>query len=108
MFKYGTPESVGIKSENIKKYIETLENANLSTHNVIIVRNNTIVYENYWKPFHKDFLHRMYSVTKSFVSIAIGFLFAGLLWCITIIGIPFGKQCFKLAKLALTPFGATV
>ena len=74
MFKYGTPESVGIKSENIKKYIETLENANLSTHNVIIVRNNTIVYENYWKPFHKDFLHRMYSVTKSFVSIAVGYL----------------------------------
>jgi uncharacterized membrane protein YccF (DUF307 family) len=31
-----------------------------------------------------------------------------LLWCITIIGIPFGKQCFKLAKLSLIPFGATV
>lgn len=30
----------------------------------------------------------------------------GLLWCITIIGIPFGKQCFKLAKLSLIPFGA--
>ena len=74
MFKYGTPESCGIKSENIKKYIETLENANLSTHDIIIVRNNTIVYENYWKPFHKDFLHRMYSVTKSFVSIAVGYL----------------------------------
>ena len=32
----------------------------------------------------------------------------GVLCCITIIGIPFGKQCFKLAKLALMPFGATV
>lgn len=32
----------------------------------------------------------------------------GLLLCITIIGIPFGKQCFKLAKLALMPFGASV
>lgn len=40
--------------------------------------------------------------------IAIGFFFAGLLWSITIIGIPFGKQCFKLATLALTPFGAVV
>ena len=36
------------------------------------------------------------------------FAFAGLIWCITIIGIPFGKQCFKLAKLAAFPFGATV
>ena len=33
---------------------------------------------------------------------------AGLLWCITIIGIPFGLQCFKIAKLALMPFGATI
>lgn len=32
----------------------------------------------------------------------------GLLLCITIIGIPFGMQCFKLAKLALMPFGAEV
>ena len=41
-------------------------------------------------------------------SIALGFLFAGIFWCITIIGIPFGKQCFKLAKLSLAPFGAVV
>ena len=32
----------------------------------------------------------------------------GCLFCITIIGIPFGKQCFKIAKLALMPFGASV
>ena len=32
----------------------------------------------------------------------------GLIWCITIIGIPFGKQCFTLAKLAAVPFGATI
>ncbi len=32
----------------------------------------------------------------------------GLIFCITIIGIPFGKQCFKIAKLALTPFGAQI
>ena len=30
----------------------------------------------------------------------------GLLWCITIVGIPFGKQFFKIAKLSLMPFGA--
>ena len=32
----------------------------------------------------------------------------GLLWTVTIVGIPFGKQFFKIAKLALTPFGAKV
>ena len=32
----------------------------------------------------------------------------GCLFCVTIIGIPFGMQCFKIAKLALMPFGATI
>lgn len=40
--------------------------------------------------------------------LAIEHLAWGLLLCITIIGIPFGLQQFKLAKLALMPFGATV
>ena len=42
------------------------------------------------------------------LELAIGFVFAGVLWCITIVGIPFGKQCFKLAALAAVPFGASV
>ena len=42
------------------------------------------------------------------IGLGIGFFLSGLILCITIIGIPFGKQCFKLAKLSLTPFGATV
>lgn len=33
---------------------------------------------------------------------------AGIALCITIIGIPFGLQQFKLAKLALMPFGARI
>ena len=32
----------------------------------------------------------------------------GLLWCVTIVGVPFGMQFFKLAKLSLAPFGAVV
>ena len=32
----------------------------------------------------------------------------GLVFCVTIIGIPFGLQCFKLARLALSPFDTTV
>ena len=40
--------------------------------------------------------------------ICLSHLLLGLLFCITIIGIPFGKQHFKLAGLALTPFGKTI
>jgi len=40
--------------------------------------------------------------------ISLSHLFFGLLLCITIIGIPFGIQHFKMAALALTPFGKQV
>ena len=42
------------------------------------------------------------------IPMAIGYLLLGILLSITIIGIPFGKQMFKLAKLSLMPFGATI
>jgi len=73
MFTYKQPEEKGIKSEDIKNYIEVLEKTGLSTHNLIIARGYDIVYEKYWAPFNKDFLHRQYSVSKSFVAIAVGF-----------------------------------
>ncbi len=40
--------------------------------------------------------------------IALSHIIFGILFCITIIGIPFGKQHFKLAGLALTPFGKEI
>ena len=55
----------------------------------------------------------------TFIGNLIWFIFGGLisgllwflngcLWCITIIGIPIGKQCFKFAKLSLSPFGKEI
>ena len=38
----------------------------------------------------------------------IGNALIGILLCITIIGFPFGKQFFKIARLAIAPFGARV
>lgn len=39
---------------------------------------------------------------------ALGWFFFGILWSITIIGIPIGKQCFKMAHLQLAPFGKDI
>jgi uncharacterized membrane protein YccF (DUF307 family) len=38
----------------------------------------------------------------------LSYVLAGILMCITIIGIPFGVQSFKLAAFALWPFGRAV
>lgn len=42
------------------------------------------------------------------LAIAFGWAVVGVILCITIIGIPVGKQAFKMAKLTLTPFGTQV
>ena len=39
---------------------------------------------------------------------AVGYIVGGFVLCLTIIGIPFGLQCFKLAGLVLWPFGKRV
>jgi len=39
---------------------------------------------------------------------AVGYFFGGFVLCLTIFGIPFGLQCFKLAFLVLLPFGKKV
>lgn len=42
------------------------------------------------------------------VEITLASAVIGCVLCCTIIGIPFGLQCFKLAKLSLMPFGAEI
>ena len=40
--------------------------------------------------------------------LALAAVMMGIFWCVTIIGIPFGLQSFKLAKLAFMPFGSKI
>ena len=42
------------------------------------------------------------------VPIALTHMLWGLTFCVTVVGIPFGMQHFKLMKLALFPFGTKV
>ena len=38
----------------------------------------------------------------------LGWYLVGLLWCVTIIGIPVGMQCFKFGTLSFFPFGKEI
>lgn len=49
----------------------------------------------------------LWFIFGGFIS-GLSWLFTGCLWCITIIGIPVGLQCFKLASLSFFPFGKEV
>ena len=68
------PEEVGVKSKYILKFIERLKERKTNLHSFMMVRNGKILTEAYYKPFDKDFKHRLYSSSKTFVAIAIGML----------------------------------
>lgn len=68
-------------------------------------------------PFKKDikFSDSSFSIIVNIIwiaffgiELAIAHIVLAIICCITIIGIPFGKQLFKLAKLSLMPFGAEI
>ena len=49
----------------------------------------------------------LWFICGGFVS-GLAWCLAGCLWCITIVGIPVGIQCFKFASLSFWPFGKEV
>ena len=50
-----SPESVGISSGSIEKYLRHLEAHGLATHDVVISRGDDIVFARYWKPNDREF-----------------------------------------------------
>ena len=72
MFLKISPEKAGIPSSKVLEFIKVLEQYKLNTHSILMARGNNIFAETYYAPFDADFKHRMYSVSKSFVAIAVG------------------------------------
>ncbi|MBQ9910480.1 MAG: serine hydrolase [Lachnospiraceae bacterium] len=71
-FERSTPEAQGIRTRDIIELVKRLKEHGLPMHSLLIERHGILVTELYYAPFEKDTLHRMYSETKSFVSMAIG------------------------------------
>lgn len=69
-----SPEQAGIPSQAVSRFLRRMEEKQLPLHSLLLVRNGELFTEAYWKPFHRDFKHRIYSCSKSFVSVATGIL----------------------------------
>ena len=73
-FNYTTPEKAGISSKSVIKFMDELEHYGLYLHSFALVKGHDIFAEAYRAPFKKGEKHRMYSVSKSFTSMAMGIL----------------------------------
>jgi CubicO group peptidase (beta-lactamase class C family) len=69
---YATPESQGIASSAILKFIETAESQIHELQSFILMRHGKIVAEGWWSPYGRAIPHMMFSLSKSFTSTAIG------------------------------------
>lgn len=79
-FERTTPESVGIKSEDILHYIDTLEHSTTEMHGLMIMRHGKICAEGWWAPYAPNLRHGLQSHTKTYAATAVGIAYTeGLL-----------------------------
>jgi CubicO group peptidase (beta-lactamase class C family) len=73
-FEKITPQAAGISEKSLNNFFARLDELPIDMHSVIMIRYGKLILESYYEPYTKNMLHRMFSVTKSFVGLAIGCL----------------------------------
>ncbi len=73
-FKKTAPEETGIPSKRIIRMIDRLQRRQIPMHSLLLMRHDKLVFEGYYAPCTAHSLHRMFSISKSFTSIAVGLL----------------------------------
>ena len=67
-----TPESQGIPSTDLDRMVEHVTSENISVHSIIIYKNGTIPFEEYFEPFSENQLHNLKSTSKVIISALTG------------------------------------
>lgn len=73
-FKRALPEETGIPSTCIINFTDRLTREAIPMHSLLLLHHDQLITEAYYAPCRADTLHRMFSISKSLTSIAIGLL----------------------------------
>lgn len=68
-----TPEKEGVSSAAVLRYLDAVEKSGIEHHSFMLVRHGKVVAEGWWSPMQADEPHNQYSVSKTFLSTAVGF-----------------------------------
>jgi len=74
-----TPEAQGISSAAILDFVEAADQQSDTTHAIqsfVLVRHGHVVAEGWWSPYGPDIPHKLFSLSKSFTSTAVGLAIA--------------------------------
>lgn len=72
-FREMSPESQGVDSGGIIKFLEETDRKGLELHRLMIIRHGVCLAKGTWAPYREEDLHPVYSFTKSLTSTAMGF-----------------------------------
>ena len=71
-----TPEAQGVSAAGILDFLDAVEREKFELHSLMMLRHGKVIAEGWWKPYGPEFVHTMYSMSKSFTSTAVGFAVA--------------------------------
>ena len=75
-----TPAAAGVSSRAVGALLDRLAERSVECHSIMVVRHGQVVAEGWWAPYSAARPHLLYSLTKSFTSVAVGLAIAdGLL-----------------------------
>ena len=63
-----------LTEQNMQEFVKEVEKRKIPLHSVLIAQHGNLLFEKYYAPYCRNKLQRMFSVTKSFTSLAIGFV----------------------------------
>lgn len=73
-FTRALPEETGIPSSRIINFTDRLTEKGIPMHSFLLLHHDKLITEAYYDPCQANTLHRMFSISKSITSIAIGLL----------------------------------
>ena len=75
-FEKVTPESCGVSSEDLIKMIEGMQEVpeKRETHGFMLIRHGKLLTEGWFTPYEEDSAHTIFSCSKTFTQLAIGFM----------------------------------
>jgi CubicO group peptidase (beta-lactamase class C family) len=71
-----TPAAQNVSSQSILNFLQEAEERKFELHSFMMLRHGHVIAEGWWEPYGPDFIHTMYSMSKSFTSTAVGFAVA--------------------------------
>ncbi len=66
------PEAQGLPARAVQNFVEAAESAGLELHSFVLLRRGHLIAQGAWAPFSLEQPHALFSVSKSFVSTAVG------------------------------------